>query len=185
MISRTPQHRGLMRTAGRLAASGTLAAASLVLPAASAHAAAGDLTCTASAELNFDPPLSGPNASAEVDASAEFSNCTSANGHYTMASATVSATGSATADSGTPCSLLFTATGTGTIAWNTGERSGYTWTVNTDPERGTITVSAEITRGPLRGDTVTAVPVAAHPNTDCAASGLSRLTLAAAEVVFA
>ena len=41
---------------------------------------------------------------------------------------------------------------------------------------GAITLSATVNSGVLKGDTITAVPVVAHPNADCALAGLSSLT---------
>ncbi|GHI07695.1 hypothetical protein AQI88_25600 [Streptomyces cellostaticus] len=174
MISRTPKPRGPMRTAGVLAASAALTAASFAFPAVSAHAAVGDLNCTAEGALAFVPPLTS-NAGVKVNASAELSKCASANGSR-ITSGTAGATGSATAGSGAPCALLFTASGTGTYNWNTGEKSRFSFTVNTDPTKGTVTLSAKVTSGPFKGDMSTFAG-AATPNADCAGKGLSKLTV--------
>ncbi|MFC5827209.1 hypothetical protein [Nonomuraea insulae] len=82
------------------------------------------------------------------------------------------------------CNLLLSIEGSGTIDWNTGPDSQFDFAINTDPLNGTITVSATITSGPLTGDSGIAVPVLAHPNLDCALTGLRALTSEAAVVTF-
>ncbi len=53
-----------------------------------------------------------------------------------------------------------------------------------NPLNGNITLSATINSGPLKGDTVNAAPVVAHPNVDCLLAGLETLTAELAVVVF-
>ena len=61
------------------------------------------------------------------------------------------------------------------LTWNTGEKSKFDITVNTDPAAGRVTISARFTSGPLEGDTANAYPIV-HPNADCATIGLAQLT---------
>jgi len=151
-----------------------------------AQAATGDLACRAKFQINFNPALTATQTMAQTSDTAEFTGCTSLNGnHKDLKSATVQAAGPATSTSGVPCNLLLTVNGTGTVKWNTGQTSGFSFTVNTDPTKGTITLSANITSGPLSGDTITAVPVIAHPNLNCAIKGLTSLTSELTTVTFA
>jgi hypothetical protein len=100
-----------------------------------------------------------------------------------LSSATAKGTGEATS-SPIVCNLLLTIKGVGSLVWNTDEVSEFDYTVNTNPPNGPITLSAFITSGRLAGDTITAVPLSAHPNPDCALNGLSRLTSEASLVTF-
>jgi hypothetical protein len=155
-------------------------------PAPSADAVVGDLVCFVNFQLNFDPPLTATNPDADVEGDAALVGCESPNGNYpSLASATVDASGDAVSLGGVPCNLLLTASGSGRFMWNTGQVSHFDWVVNTNPLAGTVTLSAEITSGPLAGDTVTAVPVLASPNPDCALSGLSYLASALSILTFA
>jgi hypothetical protein len=155
-------------------------------PAPAADAAVGDLVCFVNFQLNFDPPLTASSTTADVEADAGFVGCESPNGNYpALASGTADASGEATSLGGVPCSLLLTATGSGRFIWNTGQVSRFDWTVNTNPLAGTVTLSAEVTSGPLDGDMATAVPVLANANPDCALSGLSYLGSALTVVSFA
>ena len=143
-----------------------------------AHAAVGDLTCTSNAQVNFSPPLTATQTTASTTDTAALSSCTSANGRFSeLQSATVQATGPATSLGGVPCNLLLTVTGTGSITWNTGDKSKLTFDINTNPTNGTLSLSATITSGPLKGDTSTSVPAIAHPNPDCAINGLKYLAV--------
>jgi hypothetical protein len=45
------------------------------------------------------------------------------------------------------------------LTWNTGEKSRFRITVNTDPTAGRLTVSAYFTSRPLAGDTANACPI--------------------------
>jgi hypothetical protein len=145
---------------------------------APASAATGDLACIVNFQFNFVPALTTTSTAAQAKATAGFVDCVSPNSRYSnLRSATVLASGRATALAGVPCSLLLTITGTGTITWSpTGQKSGFTFTVNTDPFNGTVSLSAVVTSGPLAGDTLSAVPAEANPNSDCAVNGLRTLT---------
>jgi hypothetical protein len=162
-----------------------LASVFSLVSAPSAQAATGDLACTANFQIDFNPALTATQTTAQTSDTAGFADCTSLNGHTDLKSATVQATGPATSKSGVPCNLLLTVTGTGTVEWNTGQISGFSFTVNTNPTKGTITLSANITSGPLSRDTITAVPVIAHPNIDCAIKGLTSLTSELTALTFA
>jgi hypothetical protein len=105
--------------------------------------------------------LTSTNTTATAALTAGFVNCISLNGKFPNLKANT-ITGTVIAHSGTPCSLLLTITGTATVTWNTGRRSGSTYDVNTNPTNGTISLSATITSGPTKGDTVNAVPVEVH-----------------------
>ncbi|MFF4410183.1 hypothetical protein [Streptomyces sp. NPDC001404] len=169
--------RALIRKAGVLAASGALAAASLAVTTAPAHAATGDLTCMTAAVLSFSPALT-PGGSATMSANALARNCKSLNDRFPkLNNAVITASGKATAQKPgvDQCPVLLTSTGTGTFKWNTGATSTFSFTINTNPDK-TITISAKVTSGPLNGDTVNADPATATVNTDCATNGLKTLT---------
>jgi hypothetical protein len=151
-----------------------------------AQAATGDLACSTNFQFNFTPALTATQTTAKATATASFTDCTSLNGHYTtLKSASVQATGSVISTGTDPCNLLLTITGTGMITWNNQKTSHLNYKVNTNPLNGTITLSATITGGQLKGDTITALPVVAHPNLDCAKNGLSTLTSEVATLTFA
>ena len=143
----------------------------------SAQAEAGDLACFVNFQFNFDPPLTAINSTGSTVATAGFVGCTSPNGqHADLGSATVETTAATVTSSSGPCNLLITIVGTGRVDWNTGATSRFSFTVNTNPLNGAITLSATINSGELKGDSINAVPVIAHPNLDCALNGLRALT---------
>lgn len=155
-----------------------LAPATITLAAMPARAATGDLTCTSNAQINFTPPLTATQTTADTTDTAGLAGCTSPNGNFPrLASGTVQASGPATSLGGVPCNLLLTVTGTGTITWNTNQKSKLTFDINTNPTNGTLSFSGAITTGPLNADTITSVPVVANPNPDCAINGLKYLTV--------
>ena len=155
-----------------------VAVGSLLGIAPSAHAATGDLACVINFQFNFDPPLTATNTTGTATtASAGFVDCTSPNGSYpSLTSGLAQSVNADVTSSSGPCNLIITITGDGTVAWNTGQVSHFDFTVNTDPLNGNITISADVTSGPLTGDSITAAPVVAHPNLDCALNGLKTLT---------
>ena len=143
-----------------------------------AVAAPGDLTCTGNFQFEFDPPLTATTTTATATVGGGLVNCQSPNGDYTRLTSGVRVgAGTVSRPLGTaPCSPVMTITEGAVLDWNTGERSKFDITVNTDPTTGDITVSAYFTHGPLAGDTANAYPVALHPNADCATVGLTALT---------
>ncbi|QIS18870.1 hypothetical protein [Nocardia terpenica] len=154
-----------------------------------AQAATVDLTCPATNfQLNFTPPLSGTNKTATVTGSAALAECTTTNPAYRdlQSGDVTNVKGTATVSSHVPdglCGVLFTATGTATIQWQpAGKDSNLTFTVSTDPTSPSgIALSATITSGPLKGDTVTAAGTAV-PN--CTTNGLASFTSTNTVVVF-
>lgn len=181
---RTPHRRFLVHALSTTALLVLLSFVTLV-SGPQARAAAGDLTCTVSLAFTFSPPLTTTTTTTSAQASAQVSDCISPNGNFSsLASATVQANATATSQGGVPCDVLLTISGAGTLTWNTGQTSGYSFTISTNPIQGTITVSATVTSGPLAGDAVTLLPIEANPNLDCAVNGLSSLTSVAAQAVY-
>lgn len=181
---RTPHRKFLVRA---LSTTALLVLLSFITLASGppARAAVGDLTCTVSLVFTFSPPLTTTRTTTSAQASAQVADCISPNGHFSsLTSGTVQANATATSQGGIPCNLLLTISGTGAITWNTGQTSGYSFTISTNPIQGTITVSATVTSGPMAGDVVTLLPVEVNPNLDCAVNGLSSLTSVAAEAVY-
>ena len=173
------------RIIARAAALATVAAAGLLGPAGPARALTVDMTCSAAFELDFTPPLTATQTTSTAVGRAGIVGCLPLTVRAAgLQSAAVTATGQVTSSGLAPCNLLLTITGTGRFLWNTGQQSHFVFTINTDPTAGTITLSATITSGRLAGDTITAVPVLAHPNVDCAVTGLTRLTSELAALTF-
>jgi hypothetical protein len=147
-----------------------------------AQAETGDLTCTGNFQFDFTPPLTPTNTTADATVGGGLVNCQSPNGKYTrLKSGVRTGTGTATRHFGDQCAPVMTITEQAVLTWNTGEKSNFDITINTDPAAGRITISARFTQGPLAGDTANAYPVV-HPNTDCATHGLSQLTSEALQV---
>lgn len=157
-----------------------VAAALLLFPlnAPTASAAVGDLACTGNFQFNFTPPLTEATTTANAEVSGGLVDCVSANGSYSrLKSGYRTGVGTVSRQLGTaPCAPVMTITEGAVLIWNTGERSKFDITVNTDPSTGDLTISAYFTHGPLAGDTANAYPVVLHPNADCATNGLSSLT---------
>ncbi|TJZ58689.1 hypothetical protein FCH28_00435 [Streptomyces piniterrae] len=173
--------RRALRRVGALA-SGVLLCAGLAMPAATpAVADTGDLTCSGSADLNFSPSLT-PGGTADVSGSGHLSNCSSLTGRQ-LTSASIEPAGVATAAEA-PCSALFSVDGTGTFVWNDGTTSEFDFTINTDPLNGLPAFSAEVTSGPLAGDTITAAPLVATVNLDCATKGLTTFSTTLSALTF-
>jgi hypothetical protein len=143
--------------------------ATLAVTAGPAHAdPIADLVCDANFQLNFDPPLRTLAAPQAVDVlgQAGLTACTALSGSGT---GLLSATVSAAEGSGTAVCPLFTVTGSGEFEWNTGQTSGFDFAVNLNPAVSDppLGLAAEITSGPLAGDTVTAVPVVVTIQGNC------------------
>jgi hypothetical protein len=171
-----------MRSFAGMALAVALCAAVTVVASAPSQAATGDLTCTASAQANLKDPLTGAGTSA-LDITGALSDCRSPNGSWSsLLSASVTGTGTVTAQGGLPCDLQLTITGTATLAWSPGGPPNSVLDV-TFSTVGTVTIAITVTHGPLAGDTVTVVPTV-HPNPDCATAGLKSLTSEATAAVF-
>lgn len=157
---------------------------SIIVP--SAHAATGDLTCTGNFQFNFAPPLTATNSTADADVGGGLVDCVSPNGQYSrLKSGVRTGTGTATRELGlAPCAPVITITEGAVLTWNTGEKSRFRITVNTDPTAGRLTVSAYFTSGPLAGDTANAYPIVLHTNPDCALNGLTQLTSDLLQVIW-
>lgn len=141
-----------------------------------AHAAPGDLTCTGNFQFDFSPPLTATSTTADATVGGGLVNCLSSNGQYTrLKSGVRTGTGTATRSTGENCLPVMTIVEEAVLTWNTGAKSKFDITVNTDPTAGRVTISAYFTKGPLAGDTANAYPVV-HPNVDCATTGLTQLT---------
>ncbi|MGK5531036.1 hypothetical protein [Streptomyces sp. URMC 129] len=154
------------RPAGALVALTALTGTWLGAPGgAPAHAALGDLVCTANFQGNFSPPLTAQQTTADIESPAGFVNRLSPNGRYPALQSGVGH-----------------ASGTGVFEGNTGQDSESDGTIVTDPAEGTLTLSAVITSGPLAGDALSALPFEADPNPDRATAGLKSLASAAAQV---
>lgn len=177
--------RRLTRT-GMVVAAVMLAASTLASTAPPAHAEdpLPSLTCNINFQLNFSPPLTLTNTTADATVSAGFVNCISPNGeHDDLLSGAVTGSGTAESLAGVPCSLLLTVEGTADLTWNTGATSEIEFLANTNPLNGLVTLNGEVTGGELEGTTGLAVPVLANPNLDCL-FGLTNLTSALTQVVF-
>lgn len=177
-----PRSRATLRRARQLVVLASIIAGATAAPldVPMAAAATGDLVCTTNAQLNFSPPLTPANTTAQVSATSGFVNCTSLNGAYTyLKSATAIASGTATSAGGlNPCSLLLSVDlPTARAHWSpNGQVSTLTVVVNTNPSAGAIALGGKVTGGPLKGDSLAAYG-AAVPNADCALNGLSSLAL--------
>lgn len=181
-----PSRRRPLTRIGTLVAAAMLAVTTLAGTALPAQAAdpLPPLTCNVNFQLNFSPPLTLTNTTADVTVSAGFVNCISPNGtHDDLLSASVTGTGTAVSLAGVPCSLLLTVEGTADFTWNTGDTSEVSFVVNTNPLAGLITLEGEVTGGTLEGTSAVAVPVLANPNPDCI-FGLTYLASALSQVVF-
>lgn len=150
----------------------------LSITATDARADTGDLTCTGNFEFSFDPPLTATNTTADANVGGGLVDCLSPNGNFSRLKWGVrTGTGTATRPLGTaPCAPVMTISEGAVLDWNTGEKSKFTITVNTDPNAGSLTISALFTHGPLAGDTAKAYPIVLHTNADCATNGLTQLT---------
>jgi hypothetical protein len=147
-----------------------------------AQAETGDLTCTGNFQFDFSPPLTTTSTKADAAVGGGLVNCQSPNGKYTrLKSGVRTDTGTATRHFGDQCAPVLTIVEKAVLTWNTGEKSKFDITVNTDPSAGRMTISAVFTSGPLAGDTAHAYPVV-HPNADCATAGLAQLTSEALQV---
>lgn len=185
----------MLRSIRLLAAPVALLAASLASSTANATVASapsragGDLTCTASAEANFDEALSSSNTTANVDITGRLTNCESPNGKFTaIKSGKLTASGTATSRGGlNPCSLILTLTGTGTFDWDpTGSgSSSVEFSLNTNPGVSEPVLNFSITGGPLEGDSALPVIPVITPNTDCLFNGLKSLKFPLTVVTFA
>jgi hypothetical protein len=143
-----------------------------------AHAATGDLTCIGNFQFNFTPPLTATTTTAEADVGGGLVDCVSPNGRYSrLKSGVRTGTGTATRElEVAPCTPVMTITEGAVLTWNTGEKSRFRITVNTDPATGRLTITASVTSGPLAGDTANAYPIVLHTNPDCAVNRLTQLT---------
>ncbi len=147
-------------------------------PVTAAHAQAGDLDCALNFQFDFTPGLSLGNPQGSPVITANFTSCLSADQQFSdLHAATVHATGVANVSGYpvNPCALLLKITGTGTFAWSNGQNSPFTWEVTTDPLKNLLTLHADITSGPMAGDTGTAVPIVPIINADCPTAGLTTL----------
>ncbi|RLU78173.1 hypothetical protein CTZ27_37705 [Streptomyces griseocarneus] len=136
-----------------------LATAAVTGPgAAPAHAATGDLKCTVHFTMSFNPALQ-PGGSAVATLAGALATCSSPNGSYpALHSGTGQGTGQAKATGGPgPCAVVFTASGTGTVIWNTKQQSTLSFTVTTDPTTGQVGFNCTVTSGPMTGDKDTVV----------------------------
>ncbi|MBF6332913.1 hypothetical protein [Nocardia transvalensis] len=149
-----------------MAGTAPLAAALIALPAAPAQAAEGDLRCSASVSIAFQPPLvAGGRSDAQIGGN--LRDCTSPNGRNPdLTSGTLAGSGSATATPNIflPCGVSPSGNGTGTITWSTGATSTVSWEVSG------MTFSATVTDGKLAGDAITAA-VNGLPQTTCGPQG--------------
>jgi hypothetical protein len=163
----------------RRAVAAVLAAAFLFsLNVTRAGAEVGDLTCTGNFQFTFDPPLTATNTTADAGVGGGLVDCMSPNGNWTRLTWGVrTGTGTATRDLGAaPCAPVMRISEGAVLTWNTGEKSKFEITINTDPTSGKLTISAYFTHGPLAGDIANAYPIVLHTNADCAANGLTQLT---------
>jgi hypothetical protein len=147
--------------------------AAIVVPVP-ASAAVGDLTCTATAQANFSPPLTLAGGTVDVDVTGAFTNCLSLNGNYAaINSGTFTGKGVATAPPGVPCSLLITITGSVTVDWSPPpvQDSKLDFAIDINPLDGTVELTGGFTQGTLAGDSVAPVPSEFNPNPDCAITG--------------
>lgn len=167
-----------MKRSPRAIAVLVIALVTALIPGAVARAATGDLTCTGNFQFNFDPPLTATNTTATADVGGGLVDCVSPNGRYTrLKSGVRTGVGTVSRPLGTaPCAPVMTILECAVLTWNTGEKSKFRITVNTDPSSGRLTISAYFTSGPLVGDTANAYPIVLHTNADCAVNGLTQLT---------
>jgi hypothetical protein len=156
------------------------------LAASSGQAATGDLVCTVAGQIDFSPPLTATNTTADATVGGGLVDCVSPNGNYSrLTSGVRTGTGAVSRRLGTaPCAPAMTIGEGAVLTWNTGEKSKFEITVNTDPTSGAITISAYFTHGPLAGDTANAYPIVLHTNVDCATNGLTQLTSDLLEVMW-
>jgi hypothetical protein len=139
-----------------------------------ASAAVGDLTCTATAQANFSPPLTLAGGTVDVDITGAFTNCLSPNGNYTaLDSGTFTGKGVASAPPGVPCSLLITISGSVTVDWSPPpvQHSKIDFAIDINPLDGTVELTGGFTQGTLAGDSFAPLPSEFNPNPDCAITG--------------
>jgi hypothetical protein len=127
--------------------------ATLVAPPA--HAAAGDLTCTApsSSTITFTPPLTGTPQTTSVHTSNIYSPCVSTS-HPAITSGII--TGTFVVPQRSCATLTGSGASTSTITWNTGQTSTLTLNFLTQIVGAvyTSTVTGTVTAGLFTGDTV-------------------------------
>lgn len=154
-----------------------MAAGTVLVPltASPAHAAVGDLTCTAVFQIDFSPALRGSQTS-QATIALGLSNCLSLNGKYSrLRAATATGSGTATAVGVVPCSLVLTIKQLQiSVTWSTGEQSTISASVNDDPYKGQLGFNGMVTSGPPYQDSVFAIGPFV-PNLDCAVRGLTSI----------
>ena len=171
-----------MRRARRLSAALAACCVSALGVSTATAGATIDLSCAATATINFSPALKGPSTSVSV--SGQLSGCTSPNGSQPgVTSGTFTASG-ATAFG---CFPLFSAAGTLLFTWNDTTTSTASAFFSTNPFVPPI-ISITLTAGRMAGDTVLAVPVLVPDNLGCAplvpGPGTSRLDVPIAVLPF-
>ncbi|TMR92989.1 hypothetical protein [Nonomuraea basaltis] len=171
-----------MITATMLVISATILGTSISLPPAAAAAVVDpDLTCTTQFRFHFDPPLNFNTVDAKAEAA--LANCASPNGSQPeLRSAAVETSPSTTASGCSPTPLLIE--GTALLSWNTGQQSTANFVVSTDPTSGELGLSATITGGVMKGDTIQAVPVIAAQDGVCGVGGVRALIVDLGVVLF-
>lgn len=155
----------------------TAVAGVLVAPLSTtpAHAAVGDLSCTAVYQITFSPALRGAGSSSTASGVVSLSNCLSLNGRYTaLRAGTMTGMGPATNGLGLPCAFL-SAQFQFRIDWTNGQHSDLNALINDDPLTGALGFNGTVTDGALKGDSVFAIGPFV-PNLDCLLNGLTSMT---------
>ena len=147
---------------------------------AAAQVPAVDITCVATGQFTFSPPLNFNTTSVSV--AGAFSNCFSPSGSQPQLSSAVLSFGGI-ASGCWPFPATMGGTG-GTFTWNDGSVSTFDWTVSTDPFGAPLGLSATITSGPMTGDSGVGVPVLLSQNGLCLLGGVHSFGINLAAVVF-
>lgn len=142
-----------------------------------AYASTGDLACSANSQLNFTPPLTASNLSAQAFLTKGFVGCLSLDGKYSSLRSAYGAGTGTVSSAGVPCTPLLSLTLYGVITWSpTGEQSAFIEVIQTNPRSGQLVAYETVMSGPLAGDYVTFAG-AVTPNLDCSLNGLSSLAV--------
>jgi hypothetical protein len=159
----------------RLLVLGTVGALVLSLWAAAPAQAAGNSSCAISGQAQFTPGLKTANQAVSYTFTGKASGCVSSD--KTVKNGSISASGSGAK---VACSGGKTA-GSGAIAWNNGQSSGFSFT--TSGAGALVSVSGQVTSGEFAGSKITAVLAFTANAAQCASTGVSTASFTGASRV--
>lgn len=138
-----------------------------------------DLVCTASAQINFSPPLNNDTVSGSVGG--YIQSCTSPDGRAAQIRSGAAVAPDTPASGCSPLGL--TVGGNGTISWSNGTTSDFTIEVSTHLSKPPLGFGVILTGGTLAGDRVIAVPLLIDQDGLCGFGGVRDFGLPLAVVI--